>query len=220
MMKKWVLLVLFSMLVTSSIASAGSPAAFIENSHIIGTAKQIKAFRIPTRDADGKIRYYDLTINLNVLDSGKIDTTPASITCKVAPNISASQYIAGTYTDGGGDYGYVCTVSSSVLNGGRVEGAINCYKKSSSYYIFSAGWCSGPIDGHPWENDLIDAGIDQISGAENYAWGRVGAAYSSPAWGSLYKNTLISARQVGNQLTLHGYDNDGKALGGITFTKK
>jgi hypothetical protein len=51
----------------------------MQNAQIIGDGKQIKAYRVPTQDSKGNIRYYDLTVNLNVLSSGKIDTKKSSV---------------------------------------------------------------------------------------------------------------------------------------------
>lgn len=48
-----------------SILLAATPTAYLERSKVIATGRQIKAYSVPTKDADGTIRYYDITINLN-----------------------------------------------------------------------------------------------------------------------------------------------------------
>ena len=66
-------------LIVPAIVLAATPTAFMQNAQIIGDGKQIKAYRVPTQDSKGNIRYYDLTVNLNFLSSGKIDTKKSSV---------------------------------------------------------------------------------------------------------------------------------------------
>ncbi len=107
------------------IAAAAVPTAFLENAEVIATGKQIRAFRVPTKDVNGNVKYYDLTINLNVAADGKFGTTAASIVSALSPTVLANQFIAGTYID---NMGATCTLSTSVLNGGRTEVSLTCKK--------------------------------------------------------------------------------------------
>lgn len=199
-----------------AIGLAVTPTAYLERSEVIATGKQVRAYRVPTRDIVGKIRYYDLVINLSVLDDGKIATSASSITPTLSPSVLSNQFVPGTYTD---NQGTTCIVNTSVLNGGRVEVALSC-KESS--YIFTANWASGAIGGHPLELDLVQTGIDKIPGYGNYSWGKVGATSNVSWWDCFYSGggDIISARQVGNTLSVYNYRTDNMVNCGINLIKQ
>jgi hypothetical protein len=81
-----------------------------------------------------------------------------------------TEFIPGTYSGVGGD---TCTAGVSAASGGRTAGALSC-KDKDNRVIFNANWITGPIAGHPFEPELVAAGIDKITGAENVAWGQGG----------------------------------------------
>ncbi len=202
-------------LIIPTIVLAATPTAFMQNAQVIGTGKQIKAYRVPTQDEKGIIRYYDLTVNLNVLKNGKIDASKSSVKAVPSKLVLSTQFLPGTYTDANNRW--KCTMDTSVLKGGRTETALACNKTSGPE--ISISWASGPIKGHPFELDLKAAGIDKITGYDNYAWGRVGYSYLTE-WGCFRTNHIISARQAGNLLNLTCYGESNTALCGTTLIKK
>lgn len=193
---------------------AVTPAAYLESAQVFATGKKIQAFRVPTVDVDGKIKYYNLTINLNVLNDGTIDTVAANIDTVLSLNFSANKFIAGTYIDG---LGSTCTLVTTVLQGGRTEAAFSC--KHTNGHSLQANWVTGLVPGHPFELSLKAAGINLIPAYSNYSWGKV-ANSSTTWWGCMNANEIISARQIGNTLALGGYDLSNKQNCGVNLTKK
>jgi hypothetical protein len=161
------------------------------------------------------VQYYNLTIGLNVLADGKIDTSAATITSVLSPNYDANKFIAGTYVDA---YGTRCTVVTTVLQGGRTEASFSC--KTTDNHVFQANWVTGLIPGHPFELELRDASIQSISGYGNYSWGKI-ANSDSWWWGGQYAPSgIISARQIGNTLAIGLYGDDNVQDSGVNLTKQ
>lgn len=196
-------------------AAAAVPRAYLERAEVIATGKQVQAFRVPTKDANGRLKYYDVTINLSVLADGKIDPANVTLSSVATPAVLTNGFVSGTYLD---NLGNTCTLTTSAANGGRLEVALSCLDPNGGS-ILTAAWTTGLIPGHPLERDLAYAGIDAIPGYSNYSWGMVGSTYGT-IWGCFYRGYVISARQVGSQLSLSSYGNDDYADCGITLTKQ
>ena len=193
---------------------AVTPAAYLENAQVFATGKKFQAFRVPTVDSTGKVQYYNVTVDLNVLADGKIDSTKATISSVLSPNFAANKFIPGTYTDG--QYA-TCTITTTVLQGGRTEAAMSC--KNTDGDVLQANWITGLIPGHPFELSLKDAAIDKIPGYSNYSWGKIANAYSF--WNcTSFDNEIISARQIGNTLSIGNYKSDNQQDCGVNLTKK
>jgi hypothetical protein len=189
-----------------SILSAATPTAYLERSKVIATGRQIKAYSVPTKDEDGTIRYYDITINLPILANGKPRVT-APVISVPSPRVRVNEFVPGTYTGGGAS----CTLLSSPF-GARTEVVLNC---TFNGYNFSATWYTGPIAGHPYQIELENASIDTLprSVIENFAWGKVGNTDNRYWWNNciLYNtslNDILAIRQVNNRLTFHNYRKD------------
>lgn len=199
--------------------SASTPTAYLERSQIIGTGNQIKVYRLPTTNSNGVVDYYDVTINLNPATIGKPKST-AKVTTSPAPEWYTNEFIPGTYSEGIGSHEVNCTVTTAILNGGRMEVALACKEKSGSG-TFSGGALSGLISGHPFELDLLAAGIDKIPGYSNYSWGKVGYTWGNYNWwGCLSTGDIMSARQVGNTLVLSGYGDGNEQKCGVSLLKQ
>ncbi|BBL74602.1 hypothetical protein [Methylomagnum ishizawai] len=204
------------MAVLATPSFAATPAASLENAQVFATGQKIQAFRVPTIDATGKVKYYNLTIDLNVLDDGTVDTTSATITSSSPLPVLSNKFIAGTYTDG---QGATCTVVTTVLQGGRTQAAFSC--KTSNGYTLQATWVTGLIPGHPFELDLKAAGIDKLGSYSNFSWGKVSnTTNNGDWWGCMSPNDIISASQVGNTLSIGGYQNGNTQKCGVNLTKK
>lgn len=193
-------------------AMAADPAVRLENAYVLSSGAQVQAFRVPAVDANGVVRYYDVRIDLTVNAQGRIAPT-AAVTSVKSPAIPGDRFVAGTYVEPLN--AYLCTVSTSILAGSRMEGAMNCPTGGSAYITMS--WTTGDLTGHPLELDLRAAGIDQIPGYQNYAWGKVGGSFAT-WWNCFGVNDVISARQVGNQITLNSYGAGNVAECGVTVT--
>ncbi len=203
-----------------ALAAGNGPAAYLERSQIIGTGNQIKVYRLPATDSKGKVRYWDVTLDLS-LNSTTGKPIKASVISTSSPNVYSNEFIPGTYT--GGSEGYycgdvTCTITTSVLNGGRMEVALSC-QDTNCGYTFSGSAVSGLIPGHPFELDLVAAGIDKITGYQQYSWGKVAYSYAT-WWSCIDTGDVISATQVGNTIVLSGYDKGNVQKCGITLVKQ
>ncbi len=178
---------------------AATPTAYLENAQIFATGKQFQAFRVPTVDSDGKVKYYNLTIDLDVLSDGTINSLP-TLASEIALTTSSNKFIPGTYSDG---LGTTCTVVTTVLPGGRTEAAISCSRCCTAH--LQANWITGPASKHPFEVQLRAAGIDKLSYYNNYSWGIVGNGDGN-WWGCIDPNDVISAGQIGNTLVIAGFN--------------
>ena len=88
----------------------------------------------------------------------------------------------------------------------RTQFDLHC--TSSSGYTYTATWFTGPIAGHPWEVDLVAAKLDTLPGHDEYAWGRTMYDSSVTFFGCFNDPELLSARQVGNTLSLVNYGSN------------
>jgi hypothetical protein len=195
---------------------AVTPSAKLENAQVYATGNKFQAFRVPTVDANGKVQYYDLSVDLSILSNGKINPVSAVIKSALSPNTLSNKFIPGIYSDGQGNS---CTVATTILDGGRTEAAMSC-KNANNANILQANWITGLIPGHPFELDLKTASINLIPGYSNYSWGKVANSVYSNQWGCMQGNKILSARQIGNTLSLGGYETGNKLLCGVNMTKK
>jgi len=134
------------------------------------------------------------------------------VTAVAQPKVRTNRLIAGTYSDG---IGGSCTINSTTLPSGRQEASGSC---KNGNYVLNFTVNNGDIAGHPFELQLLSAGINNIPGYRDYNWGIDGLTTSY--YGSCFgTNYVISARQVGPQivLTRYAYDNIGDC--GMTLTK-
>lgn len=211
-------------LIAPTLGLAATPAAFMENSQVMATGQKIQAFRVPTRDVNGAIRYYDISINLNVKTNGTINpiatgtptATASSIVATASPNLQGTRFIPGTYKDPSGEF--TCSVNVTNLIGGRSQASLSC--KDANGYIISGSVVTGVIAGHPFSADLTLAKINSIAGYQNFAWGKVGNTNDGGSFGCMSTGEIISASQVGNSINLSGYNNSNTQQCGTTLTKQ
>lgn len=193
-------------------AAQTAPAAYLERSQVLPSGSVIHAYRVPTTDINGKVRYSDLEITLDVNDAGKVAGS-AAVVAAPSPRIQGNNFIVGTYRDANG--ATTCTVGASLLPSGRQQASINCV--NSVNRTLAAAWATGDITGHPFELDLRAAGIDQIPGYRDFAWGKMGEVTQTQYWGCMSTGEIVSAVQTGNQLVLNGYDRGNVQLCGVAL---
>lgn len=197
------------------VAFAATPKAFLEQAQVFATGKRVQAFRVPTTDSNGKKRYFDVTVDLTILEDGSVDTNGASVKAIRSKNFASNKFIAGTYKD---NFGATCTVVTNVLKGGRTEASISCVNGSAS---FQANWFTGGVSGHPFELELTAAGVDQLGSFDQFSWGKVGnTAFGNDWWGCMDANDILSARQIGSTLAIGGYEKGNVQNCGVNLIKQ
>lgn len=183
-------------------ALAQSNEAFIEKSKIVGGGNVLHLYGLPGKDIDGKFKYWDVTITLSINDKGR--PTATSTTDSVpAARPKSTEFVPGVYADANGEY--ACTLQNSAILG-RTQFDLLCTYTSGRDY--TATWFTGPIAGHPWEVDLVAAQLDTLPGHDEYSWGRTMFDDGSTSFGCFNDPELLSARQVGNTLSLVNYGSN------------
>lgn len=187
---------LLSLLLLPIWAQAQSKPVAIEKSKIVGADNMVHLFGLPARDSEGNTRYWDTTITLEINSSGRPST--ATLTRVVRQDRAKStEFVPGNYKHASFDL--TCTLSNSAFEG-RTMFDMRCGAATFS-------WFTGPIAGHPWEADLVASQLHLLVGHDEYAWGRMLVGGFSDCFGS--NRPLLSARQVGNDLTLVNYGPPG-----------
>jgi hypothetical protein len=80
-----------------TLALAQTPTAFTERSKGIATGEEIHLYGLPTIDSKGRTRYYDVTITIDVRNSGRLATT-ATVSSVAAPRVRTNEFVPGEYT--------------------------------------------------------------------------------------------------------------------------
>jgi len=182
------------------VASAQSNEAFIEKSKIIGGGNVIHLYGLPAKDSLGKLKYWDTTITLEIGANGKPTGNSATVSVPQS-KAKSTEFVPGAYVDAMGNA--ACTLVNSAFSG-RTEFDLHCTQGGHAY---TGTWFTGPIAGHPWEADLVAAQLDTLPDNDQYSWGKT-AMSSTQFFGCFNVPELMSARQVGDTLTLINYGGD------------
>jgi hypothetical protein len=148
-------------------AIAQTPTAFAERAQVISTGQDVQLYSLSTRDADGKIQCFDVTMSLAIANNGKPANT-AVVSSEACPKVKVGEFVPGTYQTADG--GATCSLVASPF-AGRTQIDFYCTYPSGYEYTFT--WYTGPIKGSPIEAELKTAGLNTLPGNEEYAWGRV-----------------------------------------------
>ena len=184
-------------------ALAQSNEAFVEKAKIVGGGNVIHLYGLPGKDSTGKIKYWDTTITLEIGANGKPTGNSATVSVPQA-KAKSTEFVPGAYVDAIGTYS--CQLDNSPFNG-RTEFDLHCTEVANGR-TYTMTWFTGLIAGHPWEADLVAAGLDTLPGNEEYAWGKT-LFDSSVTFGPCFNDPeLLSARQVGDTVTLVNYGAD------------
>ncbi len=191
------------LLITGAQAAETPQTLFLERAESQASGGQIRAYGVPATDSLGVVKYWDITVDLSVNTSGK-PLGNATVTAVPQPKVRTNRLVAGNYTD---TWGGTCTVHTTTLADGRQEASVTCSTNTGYQWNFTVD--NGDIAGHPYELQLLSAGIDKINGYRDYNWGIDGAIVGGTYYGScFYNNAVIAARQVGPQIVVTRYGND------------
>ncbi|HSI58370.1 MAG TPA: hypothetical protein VLA16_12500 [Ideonella sp.] len=194
-----------------ALAAAPPQTAYLEQAQTQASAAQVRSYGVPTTDLNGKIGYWDVTVDLAVGSNGKPAGT-ATVTSIKRVVVQSNRFVPGNYTD---NYGGTCTVNTATLPSGRQETSVSC-AKSPYFWHFTVD--NGDIAGHPFELQLTAANIGGIPGYRDYSWGIDGST-SGNYGGCFYTNYVVAARQIGPEIVVTRYAYDNIADCGMTLTK-
>ena len=179
--------------------AAAAPQAMLEKSANYAFGNEVRAFRVPTTDSAGKIKYYDVVIKLTVGQTGVIGST-ANVTATSSLNPPTSvNIVPGTYKASDGT---VCTATNFTLTSGRIQTNFLCVTPTAYNWEFSV--VTGLITaGHTYLTQLVAAGVDKLADAPTYSWGAVTTGNGRVAGCSYFNNGyIVGAKTNGNQLVL------------------
>lgn len=189
-----------------------TPRMYLERSAVLSFDRQFRAYRVPTVDANGAVRYLDITVTLTAGANG-IPASTATVTAAASPNVASNAIIPGTYkyfpvTTTNVDS---CVVTNTALVGGRTQSFFSCLDNGKAFEMSVA---TGPISvGHPFLTELQYVGAHTRTDAANYFWGKVTASDSNRYLGlcSFYVTDVVGIKQINNQIIVYNfgrYSND------------
>lgn len=179
-----------------------APGAQLDKSASYVFGNEVRAFRVPTTDSTGKIKYFDIVIKLSVGSTGTIAST-ATVTATASPAPPVTQVIVpGTYKASDNT---VCTVTNFTVTTGRVQSHFNCTTPTG--YLWEMELATGPIGtGHPYLAQLVTAKVDKLSDAATYTWGRVTTGNGRVAACSYFNDgVVVGAKSNGQQIVLSAF---------------
>jgi hypothetical protein len=180
------------------VSQAAVPAAMLEKSATYALNNKVHAFRLPTTDSNGVLRYYDVDVQLNVNANGTITT--ATITKSVSsPTVGTVNVVPGTYLETGTTD--KCTVTNITLPNGRIQSFFKCNNGTA---LFEISVATGTISaGHPFQTELTGQGVNLKSDVNTYSWGFItNGALNLGTCGAYSASTAypIGVKTNGNQL--------------------
>ena len=203
--------------------SLAEPHAMLEKGQTFALDSKIRGFQIPTVDSTGEIKYYDLTVTLNVNADGTLNPI-ADVAANPSPSIKTRALVPGTYKSTNGSV--TCKVTNITLTDGRIQSFLTCPPTASKFELSVA---SGKVAaGHPFLSELTAGGIPKRSDVGTQTWGVVTSGdFIVGSCGDIYglydANTPIGAKTDGKTLILSAYRNIspyGAFLCSATFIKQ
>ncbi|MDD5266513.1 MAG: hypothetical protein PHO08_05210 [Methylococcales bacterium] len=221
--RKFAVLTLLSALVPV-IAQAAVPRAMLEKSATYALNDSVHAFRVPTVDNLGKIKFYDVIIDLTVNTNGTISPT-ANVSSNPSPSVTTGVIAPGTYQEAGGTD--TCKVVNMTLTNGRIQSFFTCTNAAS---VFEFSVATGPITaGHPYLDELKLKKVNLRTDVATQTWGIVtnGRLYlglcNNEDNGFYFEpGTAIGAKTNGSQIVISVISNNHSpnSACGNTLTKK
>lgn len=200
----------------ASTAQAQTAEVYLQGARQFGAGNTIYLYGLPVRNAvDSTVSYWDAQVLVEAAaDTGR--PNKLSFTSVVrAQKLKKTEFQTGPYKDVNATAD--CELTASPFNG-RNEYSLDCTNTSGRH--FTALWYPGPIAGHPYETDLLAAKLDTIPGSAEYSWGKTVFNDGLVWFGCFRSPLLLSARQVGNVITLIQWGNDIVEDCRMTFHKQ
>jgi hypothetical protein len=205
--------IVFIGIILPSFVMAATPSAMLEKSASFIHGNTIYAYRVPTINKWGKLRYYDVVVNLNLFDNGTVRPF-ANVTSAPALNVATRQILPGTYVETGGTD--TCAVTNLPLTNGRIQSLFTCNNGAN---VFEFSVVNGAVSaGHPFENELKARGVALRSDVNTYSWGFVtgGQLYLGSCL-NYSSNYPIGIKTNGNQIIVSLFSG-GNSVSPTTFS--
>lgn len=208
-------------------AAQAAPSIMLEKSASYALSDSVFAYRVPTQDSAGVIRYFDVIIDLGVASNGTILTT-ANVSSFPSPSVTTGVIAPGTYRETGGPD--ICTVTNMTLTNGRIQSFFICTSggtgttPGTGRFEFSVA--TGPVtSGHPFLAELLSFGVNLRTDVTTQTWGLVTqGGFSLGTCATFSAGNRIGAKTNGSQIVLSVMGNGSSTLAprtlcGNTLTK-
>jgi hypothetical protein len=195
--------------------SAATPQVLLERSTVIGLENGFHGIRVPVIDGKGKVKYWDIDVQLTVDPDGTIGRR-AQVTRKRSPRVASGALAPGSYASL--DSKTTCTVTTAAVANGRTQTGFACGASHGTKEIAFANLrvMHGPVDkNHIYFAELQAAGIDTYPPRENFVWGlttqttTTSGGFEFDIDGCAFKlDDIVGAEQLGNAIVLSNYAKD------------
>lgn len=209
-----------SIFLPSMALAQAHPRIMLEKSASYELDNKVRAFRVPVTNSAGVVKYFDITVTLDVSPMGVVSpTAEVTVTRSIEPTTGV--IAPGTYkaTDG-----TLCKVTNLALTNGRIQSFFACLDNGVVSDPHELSLASGRISaGHPFLTELTAAEINTHPDVGTYTWGLSGNGYFDVGTCGYYPNGYpVGAKTNGNLLILSifHYGAPGNLQCSATFTKQ
>lgn len=186
------------------LAAQAQQKVLLERSSSYALDNKFKAYQVPVLDSSGRVKYFDVTVTLNVTAAGTLGTS-ASVAAIASPIVTNMVITPGNYRASDGT---VCTVSNITTATGRVQSSFSCALNTT--HIDFAVATGAIVAGHPFYTPLHALGVDSLPEASSKTWGMVlnsNSSTTSIAGCNLAANVpnVVGAVAAGNFVSIFKY---------------
>lgn len=195
-------------LAQDSATTATTPRIMFEQSTPAGAGNLVSISRAPVVTSTGALVYKDIQLKFDVSTTGDLTLSAGYPIITAAVNPTTGHFVAGRYKDAA-EFGLLS--GPGVGPAGRTSWSMD--GEAGAPCLFSAGWTSGAVTGHPLQARLNAAKITYAGnsyGTMGYTTSTVGGACAT-YFPSPYFDTgaLIGVAATANGLTIYSYTKFG-----------
>lgn len=181
-----------------SVCGARADNFMLDYGNVAASDKQITITRLPIFKKNGSVIYRDVTIKFKLDNKNRIIVQKKYPKTKNSGKIQSADIVAGKYYLDGETYTYELVGPGVGPKGREVWSLIGISSGDNADLTFY----SGPVDGHPLQTRLNDAGI----ASSPYTFGESKEAGKLLAYFSL--NCLVSAHMISGVLKLNSHSSN------------
>ena len=194
------LLSLSLLVAVSAPGVALAQTAYLEQSGIVGQGKLLTITRLPTAQANGKIAYYDTTINIVVNAAGVPSVGSSTVT--ISPKLITDHFIPGRYyVKYGSEPTQFGSLTEGVGHAGSTIWSLVMDQAANGQFPDQATWQTGKPA--PDVAARLAAAKVMIDPNDSYGVVDTGPQYE------FGNNSLLAAQQVASNLTIISYTYNG-----------
>jgi hypothetical protein len=202
------------LIIGAASASAATPAAQLHNAFLINAQDaRLNLNRVPVTDSNGVVKYFDIALGFNVAANGTLSINPSLTKFTPSPNLITGAFKPGRYSNTiAGQWCVYHLGSPAPVGGSRTAGSLT--SEGSSDCALAIDWVTGPVQGHPDQARLQQAGITTNA----YSWGTLGTVGDDFTYLGWRSGHLVGVVQTGNSFVVRNYGTDNRVDLTANFT--